>query len=262
RGRAIVLRVDPADAAAAARVTLVADGLDRLLAAVGHDVERVVGPIDALAGCRAASDVARVVVVHAESLGSAARRAKQAFAGAGGRPGSLSGVPVAPLVVRHRGRALVSSEAAAVLDRPAARFMLAGSPSGVPAVLDVDRLGSNRVDNPWVLVRYALRRIARIGEPGTLDPRALEALGEADRECLREVGSHSDVVEMAARRLELHALVAYAQRLAAVFHRRYNRGAFDGTEPTVVHARGILARAIGHVLDVTLGMLDASPGGE
>src|SRR6185436_5330802 len=110
RGRAIVLRVDPADAAAAARVTLVADGLDRLLAAVGHDVERVVGPIDALAGCRAASDVARVVVLH-------------------------------------RGRALVSSEAAAVLDRPAARFMLAGAPSDLPAVLDVDRLGSSRVDN-------------------------------------------------------------------------------------------------------------------
>ena len=261
-GRAIVLRVDPADAAVAARVRLVADGLDRLLAAAGYDVERVVGPIDVLGGCRAASDVARVVVVHAQTHGAAARRAKDAFAEAGGQPGRLSGVAIASLVVRDRGRALASAEAAVVLERPAARFVLAGTPSGDPAVLDVDRLGSNRVDNPWVLVRYALRRIARVAAPGALDPPALEALGETDRECLREVGSHSDVVELAARRLELHALEQYARRLAAVFHRRYNRGAFDGTDPCVAHARGILAGGIGHVLDVTLGMLDASPGGE
>ena len=257
RGRAVVLRAPSGAAACDARAALVADGLGRLLATAGYLVERVVAPVDALAERKDAGTVDRVVVVHARSDRTALRRAKAGFADAGGRPGHVAGVGVESLVVRRRGRAVAEAEAVAVLATPGARFAVGAEPAGMPAVLDVERLAPDRIDNPWVPVRYALARIARLGDPGPGDRDALEPLGEPDRECLRAVGGHVDVVELAATRVELDALAAHARGLAAAFHRHYNRGAFAVPEPATARARRALAAGVRQVLEATLTVLGA-----
>jgi len=256
RRRAIVIRVAPPDEA---RTAIVADGLARLLAAVGHDVERVAAPVAVLATTHEPSAVGRVVAVYAASDRLAMRGAKDAFARAGGRPGDVAGVGVGPLVIRRRGQPLAPPDAASVLATPAARFALAATPIGAPALLDVERLALDRIDNPWVAVRYALVRIARVGGQGACDRDGLDALGEADRECLRTACRHPDVVALAARRLEPAALAAQACGLAAAFHRHYNRGAFAGGDAGVMCARRALACGVARVLEATLGMLDACP---
>jgi arginyl-tRNA synthetase len=162
---------------------------------------------------------------------------------------------VGPLTVRHRGCPVQPSDVPAILATPAARFALAGIPIDAPAVLDAERLASDRIDNPWVAVRYALTRIARVAGSVPLDPVALDALGESDRDCLRGIGFHADVVALAARRVAPDGLVAHARELAAVFHRHYNGGAFaEGTA-----ARRVLASGVGRVLEATLEMLGAAP---
>jgi arginyl-tRNA synthetase len=258
-GRALVLRVPADDAARDARAAVVAHGLGGLLGAAGHAVEHRVAPIASLAG--GAGTLDRIVMVHGTDDATAVRQAKDGFARAGGQAGQVIGVGVGSLVVRRRGRPLAADEAAALLATPAARFAVAAEPCRTPVVLDVERLAADRIDNPWVPVRYALARIARLGAavPGahaTLDP-----LGEPDRECLQAVGSHADVVEVAARRAELALLVAHARRLAAAFHRRYNRGAFAAADPSVARARRALASGVGRILETTLAVLDA-PGVE
>jgi len=249
-GRALVV-----DAATASRSAFAADTVARLLKAVGWDVVRRAGPIDALAEIPA---VDRVVVLHAGDDRGAARRAKAAAARGGARPGRVTAVAVGPLAVRRRGRPIPADEVAGVLATPAGRFALAEPPLGAPATLDVERLALDRIDNPLVGVRHALARIARIGAPSEAAVASLDALGEDDRACLREVGREVDVCEAAAARLEPDAVAAHARALAAAFHRHYNRGAFDASEATLAGARRALACGVGRGLEGALRLLDAA----
>ncbi len=169
----------------------------------------------------------------------------------------VTAIGVAPLRVRHRGRALAPEEARPVLAEPAARFALLNVPPAEPAVLDVERLASDRIDNPWVGVRYALERIARVGGRAVAGPVALDRLGEPERECLRELGLEPDVREGAARRLEIEALTAHARRLAGAFHRYYNRGAYDGADAELARARRALACGVARTLEATLAIVAA-----
>jgi arginyl-tRNA synthetase len=254
QGRALVFLAVPSNGPTAARAAAVADALARLLAAAGHEIERRSG---AMADVDAPAALARVVVVHDVAEPDAARRAKAAVAAAGGRPGRVTTVPVAPLETRRRGRAIDDAEATAVLARPVARFAMLETSPATPAVLDIERLGGDRIDDAWTRVRYAAARIARVDAAGAMEPATLDALGEPERECLRAVGVAPDVVVLAARRLEPDAVAAHARGLAAAFHRYYNRGRFlDGTG-RVVDARRALARGVGLVLDAGLEILGA-----
>ncbi len=265
QGRAlVVLTASPG----ATRADAVADALTRLLAASGHEVERTraSSPDIAIADPRVRVDepasegapaLRRIVVVHDATARDAARRAKAAVAAAGGRPGRVTAVPVAPLEVRRRGRIVDGADAAPIVTTPAARFAILATSPATPAVLDADRLGADRIDDPWTRLRYAAVRIARVvadADAGAAPP-ALDALGEAERECLRAVGSAPDVVAVAARRLEPEAVAAHARTLATTFHRYYNRGRFDGDGAAVPAARRALARGVGLALDAMLAVL-------
>jgi arginyl-tRNA synthetase len=250
RGHALVL-----DAAGSPRSAVGADTVARLLEAVGWDVARAAGPIEALAGGR---PVDRVVVLHAAADRSAGRRAKDGAARTGTRPGHVTSVPVGALAVRRRGRAVGEDEVAAALATPAGRFALAEAPLVGPAVLDVERLALDRIDNPLVVTRHALTRIARFAAPSAADVASLDALGEDDRPCLREIGRGRDVVEAAAARLEVDGVAAYARGLAAAFHRHYNRGAFDASDATLAGARRALAYGVGRGLEGALRLIDAA----
>ena len=253
RGSALVL-----DAAAVPRSAVAADAATRLLQAVGWAVTRATGPLDALTASPA---VDRVVVLHATGDRGAVRRAKDAAARAGLRPGHVTSVPVGPLAVRRRGRPVGHDEVAAALATPAGRFAIAEAPLAAPAMLDVERLALDRIDNPLVGVRHALTRIARLGTPGEVEITRLDALGEDDRACLREVGRRIDVLDAAAARLEADAVAAHARALAAAFHRHYNRGAFDVSDVTLAGARRALASGVGRGLAGALRLLDAAERG-
>jgi arginyl-tRNA synthetase len=247
-------------AGAPARARLVAGAVARLLSAAGHEVATIEGGADDLAPIADAPAVRRVVLVSPEAPATV-HRAKAAFARAGGRAGDVAALGVGPTVVRHRGRPLSPDDAEATLAGNAARFALLGVPAAEPVVLDVERLASDRVDNPWVVVRYALARVARVG--GGDEAVALDRLGEAERACLREIGTQADARDLAARRLEPEAMVAHATRLAAAFHRYYNRGAYagrDGDPARRALARGV-ARALGATLDVVVPGGAGSSGG-
>jgi arginyl-tRNA synthetase len=257
RGRAIVLRTPPADETVAARADLVADALARMLRTTGHVVERATGSPASLATGTAA-ETARVVVVHDARERGAARQAKDAFGSAGGRPGRLTAIAVERVELCRRGRPAGDAGAAAVLAEPSARFALLGTPASVPVVLDVDGFATGRIDDPWAGARYALARIARVaGDAGGGTP-ALDALGEPERECLRGIGMQPDVVALAARRLEVDALVAHVRALASAFHRYYNRGRFADGDAPAARARRALARGIGHAIDGTLALVGLS----
>jgi arginyl-tRNA synthetase len=269
-GRAVVvLTASPG----ALRAAAVADALARLLAASGHEVERTRAATPDVAAddprvraeddprarvSASASDavpVRRIVVVHDATARDAARRAKAAVAAAGGRPGHVTAVPVAPLEVRRRGRIVDGADAAAIVATPAALFAMLATAPATPAVLDADRLGVDRIDDAWTRLRYAAVRIARVGTAAGDALPVLDALGEAERECLRAVGMAPDVVALAARRLEPEAVAAHARALAATFHRYYNRGRFDDGGAAVPTARRALARGVGLVLQEMLALL-------
>jgi len=258
RGHALVV-----DAAADVRSALAAATVARLFEAVGWDVTRSSGSVEALAEAPRVDPVfvpvfVRVVVLHAADDRRAVRRAKDAAARGGARPGHVTAVAVGPLAVRRRGRPIAADEIAGVLATPAGRFALADTRLGAPATLDVERLALDRIDNPLVGVRHALARIARIGAPSEADVAALDALGEDDRACLREVGRGVDVREAAAARAEPDAVAAAARALAAAFHRHYNRGAFDASDATLAGARRALACGVGRGLEGALRLLDAA----
>jgi arginyl-tRNA synthetase len=196
--------------------------------------------------------------VHDAAERDAARRAKAAVAAAGGRPGCVTAVPVGPLVLRRRGRAVDDAEAAALLGRPGTRFALVELASEAPAELDVERLAGGRIDDPWTRIRHARDRIARLGGA---DSVALDALDAPERECLREVGVAPDVVALAARRLEPAAVAAHARALAAAFNRYYNRGRFSDGAASVLGARRALARAVGLVLAEELELVTGAERG-
>lgn len=258
-GAALVVSTVPAGHAAGPRAANVADVLARLFAAAGHTVERVGGPVDALASHAAAASVARAVVLHEPDAMHAARRAKTAFAAGGGRAGRLTALVVAPLDVRRRGRALGATDAAEVLRQPSARFLVAATPVETPVLVSADRLDADRIDDPLVSIRYALARIGRLR--AAPDAPALHALGEDERECLRAIGTYPDVVALAARRLEPEAVASHAITLAAAFHRYYNRGRFDVSDTTTAHARRALADGVARVLGAALGIvLGPGPG--
>jgi arginyl-tRNA synthetase len=259
RGRALVLRVPGGAPATEARGRAVAAAAARMLEATGVDVTRTDGPVDLLEGAGDAASADRVVVVHDGADGAACRRAKAAVHAAGGRAGRVTALGVGPCAVRHRGHTVPSRDAVAALATPSAQFALAEVPPATSVVLDLARLAPDRIDNPWVPIHYALVRVARTGPGEPADEAALEALGEADRECLRAVGRHADVVELAARRLAPDALVAHARVVAACFHRRWNGGAFATGEAAVAGARRALAAGVARTLDATLAMVDARP---
>jgi arginyl-tRNA synthetase len=260
-GRAIVLDAVPAGREASPRVVLVADTVGRLLAAAGYAVERRTGSIETLGASEAPAEVARAVVVGESDPAPAARRAKALFAAAGGRPGRVAALAVAPLDVRRRGRAVPADDAGRALDHPAVRFCVAATSSARPALVAADRLEAGGIDDPLVSIRYALTRIARL--PLAPDPSALDALGEADRECLRLVGTFPDVVDAAARRLEAEAVAVHAAALAAAFHRSYNRGRFAGADLRTLRARRALADGVARVLEAALAiLLGSSRAGE
>jgi len=250
RGPAFVL-----DVASTPRSAVAAAAFARLLDAVGWDVTCAPGPIDALGGGSMAD---RIVVLHAAGDRGFGRRARDAAVRAGMRPGHVTTVPVGDLVVRRRGRPVGADDVATALETPAGRFALAEPPLAAPAVLDVERLALDRIDNPLVGVRHALTRIARLGPPTGPDVASLDALGDDDRACLREIGRQMDVVEAAAARLEVDAIAAHARGLAAAFHRHYNRGAFDASDATLAGARRALACGVGRGLDGALQLLDAA----
>ena len=261
QGRALVVTPPAADDHVATRIRLLAEALARVLGAAGWDVERVEQPVDALATVHEAGAVTRVVVLAGASEPGVARHAKAAFAEAGGSAGVVTGVPVAALTVRARGRLVDPVSWAPILARPSARFVVAATASDRPAVIEVERLDPDRIDNPWVGVHYALARIGRVsGALAVASPRtgSSEMLGEAERACLQGVGSHADVVAVAARRFEVDAVVAHGQRLAAAFHRYYNRGRFQGVDGDLAVPRAVLAHGIGRVLTATLEMVGAS----
>jgi arginyl-tRNA synthetase len=258
-GRAVVLCAVGSDRPVAARAAIVAGVLERLLAAAGHAVERLDGPLEDLAACRAAGEVARAVVVHDSSDAGVARRAKAIFVAAGGRAGRLRGMPLAPLEVRSRGRLVDRAEAAAALARPAARFLVAGMPAARPAVVSLDALATARIDDPLLGIRYALTRIDRL--PVAAGTAALDVLGDEERACLRGVGTHADVVTLAARRLEPEAVVVHACALAAAFHRYYNRGNFLVADVKVAAARRALADGVARVLQAALALVLGSDAG-
>jgi arginyl-tRNA synthetase len=251
--RAVVLSAVPAGHPAAPRAEMVADALGRLLAAAGLRVERLAGPLDVLATHDAAGDVARAVAVVAPGARHAARQAKAAFAAAGGRAGRLTALAVAPTEVRRRGRVLEGDEAAVVLARPSARFLVAATPVATPVLVPAERTEGDRIDDALVSIRYALARIARL--PGPPAVPVLDALGEGERECLRGVGTYPDVVSVAARRLEPDAVAAHAVALAAAFHRYYNRGRFVGGDATTASSRGALGAGIARVLEAAVGLV-------
>jgi arginyl-tRNA synthetase len=271
-GRALVVLAASPTGPSGIRAAAVGDALARLLAAAGHEVERGVAATHDVAASATAVRTgsvdpaerpapARTVVVHDVAERDAARRAKAAVAAAGGRPGHVTAVPVAPLVLRRRGRVVDAAEATALLAQPAARFALVETPAAEPAVLDVDRLAGDRIDDPWTRIRYAAARIARVGAPRTRETAPLDALDEPERECLRAVGSAPDVVTLAARRLEPEAIAAHARALTAAFHRYYNRGGFLDGAPRVLDARRALARGVGLVLDDAVAILGAAGPG-
>jgi len=261
RGRALVVASRPATARLPGRVGLLSDCLQRLLGAAGWAVERVEEPIDALAAVREASAVTRVVALHDADETGVARRAKDAFAAAGGSAGVVTALAVAPLVVRARGRAVDPVSWGPILVRPSARLAIAATSSVVPAVIEVERLEPDRIDNPWVGVHYALARITRVSgllAPACATAGSPEGLGEVERECLRGVGSYADAVTTAARRLEVEAVVTHALRLAAAFHRYYNRGRFLDIPADLAAPRAVLAHGIAKVLTATLEVVGAS----
>lgn len=246
-GRAVVANTDRA---ASARGRLVTDAVARLLAAAGHYVEPLDGGLDTIGDAPA---VRRVILVG-ETAPSSVHDAKAAFARAGGRAGIVAALGVGAVSVRHRGRVV---DAEPVLAEPAARFALLSIPAEAPAVLDVERLASDRVDNPWVVVRYALARIGRVAGRDDDPAGSLARLGEPERACLRAIGMQPDVRDLAARRLDLAAMAAQALDLASTFHRYYNRGAYAGRD--VDPARRLLACGVARTLGASLGVL--VPGG-
>jgi len=252
RGQALVV-----DAAAVPRSAAVAATVGRLLEAVGWDVARHAVTVDALAERTSAGGFDRIVVLHGANDRRAARRAKDGAT----RPGHVTLLAVGPLAIRRRGRPVADDEIASALASPAGRFALAEAPVAAPAVLDVERLALDRIDNPLVGVRHALTRIARLGGPSEADVARLDALGEDDRACLREVGRRIDVLDAAAARIEPDAVAAHARALAVAFHRHYNRGAFDVSDVTLAGARRALASGVGRGLAGALRLLDAAERG-
>jgi arginyl-tRNA synthetase len=250
RGPAFVL-----DGASSPRSAVAAHTVARLLDAVGWEVACAAGPIDALG---AGSTAERIIVLHAAGDRGFGRRVRDAAIRAGMRPGHVTSVAVGDVVVRRRGRPVGEDDVAAVLATPAGRFALAETPLVAPAMLDVERLALDRIDNPLVGVRHALTRIARLGAPTVPDMASLDALGEDDRACLREIGRQVDVVEAGASRLSVDAIAAHARALAAAFHRHYNRGAFDASDATLAGARRALAGGVGRGLEGALRLLDAA----
>jgi arginyl-tRNA synthetase len=252
-GRAIVLCAVRPDETTASRAALVGSLLGRLLRAGGHAVEQVAGPVADLSTCRAPADVDRVIVLHDRGDAGVARRAKAVFGAAGGRPGRLAALPLAPVEVRRRGRLVESDEATAALAHPSARFLVAATPAGDPAVVRLEAFATARIDDPLVGVRYALARIGRL--PTAPRGAGLDALGDEERACLRGIGTYPDVVALAARRLEPKLVVAHVCALAAAFHRDYNRGRFLDAASDIAAARCALANGVRRVLEAALDLV-------
>jgi arginyl-tRNA synthetase len=254
---ALVVAAADGDDPDARRVAVVADLVAAVLAAVGRPVARAARPLAAIAGVPGLDAHGRVVVVHGHGETKAAARVKAAV---GGRPGRVTAVATGPLAVVRRSRRVDAREVADALALPAARFALAAAPADVPVTLDVARLRDERVDQAYHSVRYALARIARVEARETATGADLDALGEAERECLRGVGTHADALDLAARRLAPDEAIAHGVALAAAFHRYYNRGRFVTGDSRALAARRTLARGVARVLERTLALAEPPAG--
>ena len=241
----------------------------RLLEAVGWDVARVAGPVDALAEIRGRVRPARLVPVfvvrraHAADDRRAARRAKDAAARSGARPGHVTVVAVGPLAIRRRGR-------------PVAGTTRSPAPRHARGPLRARRGAARRrrrrsTSSGWrstgsttrsSAVRHALTRIARLGaadESGrrrasTRSARTIarvSARSAGESTCSRPPPRGSSPTR--SRR--------HARALAAAFHRHYNRGAFDASDVTLAGARRALACGVGRGLEGALRLLDAAERG-
>ncbi len=245
RQPASVVTVAAPDDPVGGRIALVADAIARLLGRVGCRVDRVRAGADVPAALATAAD--RCVVVGSAAAGGLLARVKRLRAEGGGDPTTATIVTVAPLTATSRGRAFAPEGVRRVLGTDAARFALLGEAAGVPVELDADLLGAERVDNPLFAVRYALVRIGRAADPGSPAPD-LGRLGVAEVPCLRLVARHRDTLDLAARRVDPHLVVAHVRAVAAAAHRYYNRHHPHIGDPRDVAARAAMLRGIGTVL--------------
>ncbi|MGH7895355.1 MAG: DALR anticodon-binding domain-containing protein [Candidatus Binatia bacterium] len=255
-GPASVLAMAPDDDPAGPRVTLVADAVGRLLAAAGWDVVRATVRADdasALAPAMRAG-VTRCVVVGVHGAANLVAQAKRLRAEAGGDPGTTAVVAVRPVLVSRHGRPVDPEARCAVVATDTGRFAVLGEAPELPVELDLDHVHAERIDNPLFAVDYALARIGRVVRGGGAPPSDLGRLGSAERECLRLVARHHDVVDDAARRSEPHRVVRHVRAVAAAFHRYYNRHHPLCGDPTDAAAQLAMLRGIAIVLQDGLAL--------
>ena len=132
---------------------------------------------------------------------------------------------------------------------------------------DLDLAKKQSADNPVFYVQYAHARVcslfrqaadAGIGCPAASTAHLDMLTAPEEMAVTKLLAQYTDTVEDAARALEPHRVVFYLIELASEFHRFYNRHRVitDDAERTV--ARLYLARAVGKVVKLGLGLVGVS----
>lgn len=245
-----------ADAPAAARATVVADAIARLLADAGAVVERAGGPpgLRREHGGRTAPAGAldELIGVLGVARDGVVAQLRGTLAARGTVGAALRVLPVQPVRLTRDGEPVRAvPPLAALIDEigPAAiRFLLLLERAGREVTLDLELAKRASTDNPLYLVRCALDRLERTCErDGDAGPDAdLRRLGTREVALLRPLVAWPDVVEEARRGLEPERVACYAVELALAAHRWLNaRRPDDGVAPGVAAClRRLLSRAL------------------
>ncbi len=151
--------------------------------------------------------------------------------------------------------------------RDAARynFLMRRSDSHLDFDLDVAKKQSN--ENPVYYVQYAHARICSILRMATERGMKLPSYGDIDpallvqpdeKNLLKMMARYPEMLEGAARTLEVHRITFYLNELAGIFHGYYNKNKVVSEEASLSAARLVLVDAVRIVLSNALAILGVS----
>ncbi|MFQ5478504.1 MAG: arginine--tRNA ligase [Candidatus Binatia bacterium] len=144
-----------------------------------------------------------------------------------------------------------------------ARFFFLMRKSDAQLEFDLELARRQTAENPVFYIQYAHTRIAGIFRQAAERGIDLAAAGgvvsalrhEDELALIRLLDEYPDVVEGAARSLEPHRIVFYAQKLAGEFHRFYSRHRCVSDDVEVTAARLVLVGAVKQVIGTALRLV-------
>ena len=174
------------------------------------------------------------------------------------------GVPVK--LSKRAGNIVALKDVLEEVGTDAFRFMMLSVKPTTPLVFDLAKAVEKSMDNPVFYVQYAHARLASIWRQDGAKELQIDAeldagvqFGAEARAVMVTLMRYPLVVEQAARALEPHRMVVYAQELAAAVHKWYAAERWlDEKDPSGSAARLTIARAAQAVLRDVLELCGVS----